>query len=402
MKIAMVSEHASPLAPLGGTDAGGQNVHVAALSATLAQRGHDVIVYTRHDGTHSERTIHTDDGYRVVHVPAGPPRPIPKDEILPHLGEFAAFLRDDWAREHPDVVHAHFWMSGMAAELAAHGTGIPVLVTFHALGTVKHRYQGRADTSPPARIRIERLVASRSARVIATCSDEVGELTKMGVPPHHVSVVPCGVDLDLFTPDGPVAERGAPHRILSVGRMVPRKGYDLAIAALRELPDTELVIAGGADDKGKTHAEARRLRGCAHRIGVGDRVHLLGSVEHTAMPELIRSADVVACTPWYEPFGIVPLEAMGCARPVVATAVGGMLDTVVDGVTGALVAPNSPEALAAAIRPLLDNPHLAASRGAAGRRRAENSYSWERVGTRTLTAYRKVCARRVDRAAMSA
>nr|WP_280297783.1 glycosyltransferase [Nocardia neocaledoniensis] len=398
----MVSEHASPLAELGGTDAGGQNVHVAALSATLARHGHEVVVYTRHDGSRSRRAVDTADGYRVVYVPAGPPKPIPKDEILPHLGEFAAFLRDEWAREHPEVVHAHFWMSGMAAELAAHGTGIPVLATFHALGTVKHRYQGRDDTSPPARIRIERLVATRSARVIATCSDEVTELSRMGVPPHHVSVVPCGVDLDLFTPDGPVAPRGAPHRILSVGRMVARKGYDLAIAALPQLPDTELVIAGGAADKGAPRAEARRLRECAEQLGVADRVRLLGPIPHTEMPELIRSADVVACTPWYEPFGIMPLEAMGCGRPVVATAVGGMLDTIVDGVTGALVTPGSPDALAAALRPLLEAPEIATARGAAGRRRAEHTYSWDRVASRTLAAYRTVSAHRADRAVLSA
>ncbi|MBC7301013.1 MAG: glycosyltransferase [Nocardia sp.] len=402
MKIAMVSEHASPLAELGGTDAGGQNVHVAALSATLARRGHDVVVYTRDDGSRAQRTVHTADGYRVVHVPAGPRRPIPKDEILPHLGDFAVFLREAWARERPDVVHAHFWMSGMASELAAHGTEIPVVVTFHALGTVKHRYQGRADTSPPARLRIERLVAARSARIIATCSDEVGELSRMGVPPRQVSIVPCGVDLDLFAPDGPVAEQGAAHRILSVGRMVRRKGYDLAVAALPHLPDTELVIAGGDEAAHEGYSEAQRLQDCAERRGVADRVHLLGPVPHTAMPELIRSADVVTCTPWYEPFGIVPLESMGCARPVVATAVGGMRDTIVDGVTGALVPPGSPAALADAIRPLLDRPALAKTRGAAGRRRAENTYAWDRVATRTLAAYRKVSARRVDRAALSA
>ncbi|WP_280412262.1 glycosyltransferase [Nocardia asiatica] len=399
MKIAMVSDHASPLAELGGVDAGGQNLHVAELSAAMARHGHDVTVYTRHDGSHAEREVMTGAGYRVVHVPAGPPHPVPKDEIVPFLGEFCAFLRDCWTRERPDLVHAHFWMSGVASEPAARQLAIPLVVTFHALGCVKRRYQGTADTSPPARIPIERIIAHRAAHVVATCSDEVGELSGMGVPRTRISVVPCGVDLERFTPGGPADRRGRAHRLVSVGRMVRRKGFDLAIAALAQLPDTELIIAGGesGDDP-----EIRRLAGVAAERGVAGRVRLIGHVPHTAMPGLLRSADVVLCTPWYEPFGIVPLEAMACGKPVVATAVGGLLDTVCDGTTGRLVAPATPEAVAAAVRPLLDDPFLRETWGRAGLRRVRRGYSWDRIGVRTLGTYQAIASDRPVRGTRSA
>ncbi|RSN34822.1 glycosyl transferase [Amycolatopsis sp. WAC 04169] len=391
MRIAMVSEHASPLAAMGGADAGGQNVHVAALSAALSRQGHDVTVYTRRDNRRVPATVETPDGYRVVHVPAGPAKKLPKDELLPHMGEFGRVLRSRWAKDRPDVVHAHFWMSGLASILAAKDLGIPVTQTFHALGVVKRRYQGKADTSPPERIRLERMIAKQADRVIATCSDEVFELVRMGLPRSRASVVPCGVDLTTFTPDGGVAHRTARRRIVSVGRLVPRKGFDLAIAALPSLPDTELVIVGGPDAGPLAKApEVRRLRAIADRVGVADRVHLPGLVSREQMPALLRSADAVVCTPWYEPFGIVPLEAMACGVPVVATAVGGLTDTVVDGVTGMLVPPRNPVELAAALRRLLGDASLCESFGLAGADRVRARYSWDRVASDSLRAYGRV------------
>ncbi|MFE5570391.1 glycosyltransferase [Amycolatopsis japonica] len=400
MRIAMVSEHASPLAAMGGADAGGQNVHVAALSSALSRQGHDVTVYTRRDNRRVAATVETPDGYRVVHVPAGPAKKLPKDELLPYMGEFGRVLRSRWAKDRPDVVHAHFWMSGLASILAAKDLGIPVAQTFHALGVVKRRYQGKNDTSPPDRIRLERMIAKQADRVIATCSDEVFELVRMGLPRSRASVVPCGVDLTTFTPDGGVAGRTARRRIVSVGRLVPRKGFDLAIAALPSLPDTELVIVGGPDAGPLDKApEVRRLRAIADRAGVADRVHLPGLVSREQMPALLRSADAVVCTPWYEPFGIVPLEAMACGVPVVATAVGGLTDTVVDGVTGMLVPPRNPGELAAALRRLLGDASLCESFGLAGADRVRARYSWDRVASDCLRAYGRVPAGETEVAA---
>ncbi|MFC8392275.1 MULTISPECIES: glycosyltransferase [unclassified Streptomyces] len=394
MRIAMVSEHASPLAAPGDVDAGGQNVYVARLSEELARRGHHVTVYTRRDATGPPDRVPLPGGAVVEHVPAGPPESVPKDELLPHMPAFGAYLARAWRRERPDVVHAHFWMSGLAAQLGARPHGIPVVQTYHALGTVKRRHQGRRDTSPPERLGIERHIGRTCARILATCTDEVNELAAMGVPGRHVSVVPCGVDAGHFRPgaDGTaVPPRRARHRLLACGRLVRRKGYDQAVRALTRIPDTELVIAGGpATGQLSREPEARRLWHLAHRAGVADRVRLLGAVDPDAMPALIGSADLVLCTPDYEPFGIVPLEAMACGVPVVATDVGGHRDSVADGTTGRLVPPQDPDAVATAVRELLADEPLRRRHGTAGRARVLAHYTWDRVADGVEDVHRQV------------
>ncbi|GAB2810234.1 glycosyltransferase [Lentzea nigeriaca] len=390
MRIAMVSEHASPLAALGGADAGGQNVHVAALAAALVRRGHEVAVYTRRDARGLPRRVDTPDGYEVVHVPAGPAKQIPKDDLLPHMTDFSRFLMHDWQDQPPDVVHSHFWMSGLASVLAARRERVPVVHTYHALGTVKRRYQGAQDTSPADRIAIERLVGREVDAIAATCDDEVEELVAMGLKRNRITVVPCGVDTKLFESVGPVAPRTAQPRIVSVGRLVPRKGFDDLIAALALVPDAELVIAGGSADL-RHDPEAQRLLACAEAHGVSDRVHLIGQVARTDMPALLRSADVVACVPWYEPFGIVPLEAMACGVPVVASAVGGLTDTVVHGVTGVLTPPRDPKALGRVLRRLLTDRSRGMAYGIAGQDRVDARYTWDEVAARTELVYRRVC-----------
>ncbi|TFV61794.1 UNVERIFIED_ORG: glycosyltransferase family 1 protein [Bacillus sp. AZ43] len=393
MKIDLVSEHASPLAAIGGVDAGGQNVHVAALAAGLAMRGHDVTVHTRRDDEALPERVVTQDGYNVVHVPAGPPRELPKDDLLRHMPEFAANLRRGWAEYAPDLVHAHFWMSGLAAVAAA--GAVPVLQTFHALGSVKRRHQGAADTSPPTRIELERSLCRTVTHVVATCSDEVFELRRLGLTTDRVSVVPCGVDTAVFTPRGPVAPRGQRKRLLVLGRLVERKGQDDAVRALRAVPDAELVVVGGPRaDAVDADPEVRRLRAIAAEAGVADRLVFAGSVARDDVPAWIRSADVVLAVPWYEPFGITPLEAMACGRPVVATAVGGLQDSVVDGVTGDLVPPRDPERLGEVLAALLADDDRRAAYGAAGVRRARSRYRWSRVVADTESVYRQVLTSR--------
>ena len=391
MKIAMVSEHASPLAAVGGVDAGGQNVHVEALSRTLARAGHQVTVYTRRDSADLPARVRTGDGVLVEHLDAGPAEALPKDELLPHVRDLGTALAARFAADPPDLVHAHFWMSGLAALAATRGAVVPIVQTFHALGATKRRFQGRHDTSPAARIRMERALARNVDRVIATSTEETTELVRLGAPRRGITVVPCGVDVATFTPDGPVAERGDRLRVLSIGRLVPRKGFDTVIRALAAVPGAELVIAGGPPaEELAGDPEARRLRQLAERLGVADRVRLAGAVARPDMPALLRSADLVVCAPWYEPFGIVPLEAMACGVPVIASAVGGFVDTVIDGATGTLVPPRRPDLLAAAIRRLLGEPFWREAYGAAGVDRARSRYAWERVAFDTAGVYGQV------------
>jgi type III pantothenate kinase len=395
MRVALVSEHASPLAVLGGVDAGGQNVHVAALARGLARRGASVVVHTRRDDPALPRRVALCPGVEVDHVDAGPPAVVAKDDLLPHMDAFAAELERAWRHERPDVVPSHFWMSGLAALQASERLGIPVVHTFHALGVVKRRYQGDADTSPERRLGVERDIVAGAERIVATCTDEAFELMRLGADRGKVHVVPCGVDLERFRPDGPRDERGHEHRIVYAGRLVERKGIGNIISALEAVPGCELVIAGGPPrEELDGDREARRLRALAERHGVGERVVLRGRVDRDALPALLRSADALVTVPWYEPFGITPLEAMACGVPVVASAVGGMIDSVVDGVTGRHVPPRDPDRLAAALRDLLADPAARAAQGAAGVRRTRQLYDWDRIALATLDVYEQVVARR--------
>ncbi|HEU4674583.1 MAG TPA: glycosyltransferase, partial [Motilibacteraceae bacterium] len=186
---------------------------------------------------------------------------------------------------------------------------------------------------------------------------------------------------------------GERKRLLSVGRLVERKGVDTVIRALRFLGDAELVVAGGpSSDKLSEDPEAKRLVELAERLGVRDRVIMTGRVDREQMPALMRSADIVVCMPWYEPFGIVPLEAMACRRPVVAAAVGGLVDTVADDITGMLVPPRRPDRLATALRRLLDDPFTLEAYGQAGIDRARSRYSWDRVAAETVHTYQGLLA----------
>jgi D-inositol-3-phosphate glycosyltransferase len=402
MRVAMVSEHASPLvAMLGGVDAGGQNVFVADLARALGRRGVEVTVHTRRDDPALPARIQMSPGAVVDHVDAGPAAPISKDLLLPHMDQFARRLRSSWARRRPDVVHAHFWMSGRASLAAAAPLDLPVVQTFHALGIVKRRHQGSKDTSPPERTDEESDIIRDADRILATSSDELFELVRLGADRHRISVIPCGVDLKIFHPQGPATRRRPGfHRVVVVSRLVERKGVGNVISALRAVPRCELIVAGGPSPaRLDLDEEVRRFRQLAEAEGVADRVVFLGAIDHERVPSLLRSADVVACVPWYEPFGMVALEAMACGVPVIASAVGGLVDTVVDGVTGIHLPPRRPDEVALALRALLGQPDLRAAMGAAGLQRARRRYGWDVIAQATLSAYGAVCEERASRTA---
>jgi glycosyltransferase involved in cell wall biosynthesis len=389
MHVALVSEHASPLALLGGDDAGGQNVHVAELARALGRLGVHVVVHTRRDDPALPRSVPFYPNVTVEHVDAGPPRPIPKDELLGHMKAFASGLARSWHHSRPDVVHSHFWMSGLASLGAARPIGLPVVHTYHALGLEKQREQAEADTSPPQRIAVEEAIARQADALVATTYSERRTLIRMGAAPGAVHVVPCGVDLDQFSPTGPVfPPRRQRPRVVVVSRMVRRKGIGTVIEAMTAVPEAELLVAGGPP-AGLIGAEPEgaRLATLARSAGVADRVEFLGALPRPEVPPLLRSADVVACCPWYEPFGMVAIEAMACGRPVIASAVGGLAETVVPGETGWLVPPRDVPAVGAALREALGDT---SRRLTIGRRAAENAvrYNWDAIGAETLAVMR--------------
>ena len=410
MRVALVSEHAHPFATL---DVGGQHVHVAELATALARRGHEVHVYTRRDTASTPAETPGPPGVTVLAVPAGPAEELPKDRVLPYLRQFGDWLAASWRGRgwRPDVVHGHFWMGGLACLVATSEIRVPVVQTFHALGSEELRHQCGADTSPAQRIGLERMLGRVVERVIAQSRHEVGELVRLGVPRTSIRVVPSGVDTELFRPADAAAGGGAPvpartragGRILSVGRLVPRKGFDDLVRALPLVPEAELVIAGGpAPERLDDDPQAGALRILAAELGVLDQVRLLGAVPRSELPNWYRSATVVACTPWYEPFGLTPLEAMACGVPVVAYAVGGLTETIVDKVTGVLVSPGQIHALAVALRRLLADEALRLSYASAGGDRARSRYPWERTAAEVERVYAELSRDRVGQRAASA
>jgi glycosyltransferase involved in cell wall biosynthesis len=391
-RIAMVSEHASPLAVLGGVDAGGQNVFVADLARALGRLGVDVVVHTRRTDPEAPHRVPFAENVVVEHVDAGPPVPVFWDRMLPLMPEFRRSLARSWAQERPDLVSSHFWMSGLASLEAAAPLDVPVVHTYHALGVVRRREKGDADSSPPQRTAIEAMLARAADHIVATTTDEVFELLGMGGSVDRITVIPCGVDLGCFHPDGPVALRPARPRLVVVSRLVERKGIGNVIEAVRHVPEVELLIAGGPPlDQLDDEPEARRLRALIDELGVGDRVHLLGGVARPELPALLRSADLVACCPWYEQFGMVAVEAMACGVPVVASHVGGLAETVQDGVTGIHVPPRRPDRIADAVTRLLADPDRRRRMGSAAVSRARR-FGWDRIAGETLEVGRAAVA----------
>lgn len=389
-RVALVSEHASPLARVGSSDAGGQNVYVAALAEELGRRGLDVVVYTRRTGKLLPRRVQLAERVVLEHVDAGPPAELARDALFPFMPQFSRELSQAWRKNKPNVVHSHYWMSGTAAMCAARALDLPVVQTFHALGVTKRRHRGCSDSSQRARIRVETALASAVDAVAATSTEELEELRSCGARPRLAQVVPCGVDTALFRPT-PVPQQ--PVRcVAAVGRLVERKGIDDVVRSLRSLPGVRLVVAGGSgrDDD----PDARRLLTLARRLEVADRVDLIGPVRHTAVPALLRSANVVVCVPWYEPFGMVALEAMACAVPVVATAVGGLRETVLDGETGLHVPAHDHSRLATALAALLEDREWCEWLGAHGAKRAASMYTWNRVADSLLQLYAEAVRRR--------
>ena len=406
LRIALISDHASPLAALGGTDCGGQNVYVSQIARALASHGHQVDVFTRRDDPALPMVVSAYDGVRVVHVPAGPAAPVRKEDMLPYMAEFSAFTTGWCACDDRgyDIAHANFWMSGMVALELKERLGMPFVVTFHALGRVRRLYQGAADGFPDARFEIEERVVDGANRVIAECpQDEQDLLTLYEADPRRISMIPCGVDTTSLRP---VPRRRArsivglkqnEHVVLQLGRIVPRKGIDNVIrgvARLRDLHGVEctLVVVGGDSDAPDpiSTPEIARLMAVAEREGVAKQVHFVGRRGRDLLRYYYSAADVFVTTPWYEPFGLTPLESMACGTPVIGADVGGIRYTVCDGVTGYLIPPNDPDSLAERLALVLTEPRHRQELAQEGLRRAREHFSWPCVAHSVEKLYEEV------------
>ena len=404
----MISEHASPLATIGGVDAGGQNIYVAHTARHLANLGYAVDIFTRRDHEDLPDVVEWMPGIRVFHVRAGPACFVRKESLLPHMAQFARVVVQH-AREARDrgapyaVCHAHFFMSGLVARRLKQALAVPYVVTFHALGRVRLLHQPH-DEFPPQRCILEQMVIDAADAIVAECpQDEMDLQRHYRTPASRMRMIPCGFDPDELQPVTRAAARAhlaLPDDrpiVLQLGRMVPRKGVDTVIRALGLLErryrlSPLLLIVGGESatpDPVRT-PEIGRLQRIAADEGVSADVQFVGQRPRSELRYFYSASDVFVTMPWYEPFGITPVEAMACGIPVIGARVGGVQYSVEDGRTGFLVEARNADALARRLAHVFSDPSIRRLLGKRARRRAWERFTWEQISRSLADLYAEV------------
>ncbi|MGE5222664.1 MAG: glycosyltransferase [Omnitrophica WOR_2 bacterium] len=407
-KIAMISDHASPIADLGSVDSGGQNVYVAQVARHLAGMGYEVDVFTRKDSDQYPEIYDWQPGVRIIYVPAGPAQFIPKEELFPYMADFTSFMIDFFQKQETpyDIIHAHFWMSAMVAADIKKALGIPFVVTFHALGRVRRLHQGKDDGFPDIRFDIEDRVVAEADRIIAECPQDQDDLLNLyQAELQNLVIIPCGFDpVELWPMDKALSRMvlGIPAEdrvVLQLGRMVPRKGVDTAIRGFSRmikkyhLPARLLIVGGESEEPNPENTpEIARLKVIAAEEGVLKKVVFTGRRDRQALKYYYSAADVFISTPWYEPFGITPVEAMACGTPVIGSNVGGIKYTVREGETGFLVSPNDPVMLSERLAYLFSNPDELKRMSRQAVKRANDLFTWIKISETIVNLYETVIA----------
>lgn len=411
MRVAMLSYHTCPLATLGGKNTGGMNVYVQMLAHHLGRMGVHVDVFTRSQDEHVPHILH-DLGYgnRVVHVPAGPEIPLPKQELAEYIPTFVDGILDFAAKKGIiyDLIHSHYWMSGMAALELKHIWDIPMIHMFHTLGLMKQRVAQNADEAEGVyRIQGEREVLMMSDRIVAATQAELAQLQWLyQANPEKITIIPPGVDLGHFypiPPDEAKAFVGIPQEdrlLLFVGRIEPLKGIDTLIKSIAIIRQKGLLsqhccmclsIIGGDPNAegGNMTEEMARLKSLCQTHGLDDFVTFLGQRGQDTLPYYYSAAEAVIMPSHYESFGMVALEAMACGTPVIASEVGGLAFLVKDGVTGFHFPAQDPEALSQRLLTIIGDREL--------RERMSNQaaavakdYAWEKITARVADLYTQV------------
>lgn len=408
MRVAMISYHTCPLATLGGKDTGGMNVYVRDLTRSLGMAGIKVDVFTRSQDEHVPHVLHDlGFGNRVVHVPAGPEIPLPKAELPAHLPQFVEGIKS-FARLkgiHYDLIHSHYWLSGIAGLDLKSVWGIPQAHMFHTLGQMKNRVaQSPDEMEGEYRIQGERRVLHEVDRIIAATPAEVAQLQWLyQANTEKIEIIPPGVDTGRFYPipnDEAKEFIGVPpedQMLLFVGRIEPLKGLDVLIEAIgrycrerrSEKPRLFLAIIGGEADTSQEamSVEMAHLQDLRAQYGVTDVVTFLGKRSQDTLPYYYSAAEAVVMPSQYESFGMVALEAMACGTPVVASQVGGLAFLVQDGETGFTVPAGDPEALCHRLKMLINDKELRTKMGEQAFVFAQE-YDWEKITHRILQMYR--------------
>jgi D-inositol-3-phosphate glycosyltransferase len=404
-RIAFISEHASPLAVLGGVDAGGQNVYVAELAKYLSKTDYEVDVFTRWEDPSTDQVINWMSNVRVIHVKAGPVKYIQKEDLLQYMPEFRRNMMQFIEEEDIvyDLIHANFFMSALVAMELKEIMDIPYVVTYHALGKVRRIHQKEADKFPIERLNIEEETATRADRIIAECQQDKEDLVNLyDVDTTKLSIVPCGFCPSEFYPVNQSFARNYlsldqdENILLQLGRMVPRKGVDTVIQALSFLRSSKqkarLLIVGGESKTPDPNIcpEIGRLQKISNDLGVASSVTFIGRRDRHLLKYFYSASDIFITTPWYEPFGITPLESMACGTPVIGAEVGGIKYSVENGETGYLVPPKNPQALALKIDHLLSEKMLLKKMQVNCLKRVHQLFTWKKIAESLSNVYEEV------------
>lgn len=409
MRIAVISYHTCPLATLGGKDAGGMNVYVRDLSTYLGRKGIQLDVFTRSQDEHVPHVLHDlGFGNRVVHITAGAEYPLPRPELACFVPEFADRILEFTNKKNLtyDLIHSHYWMSGLAAEKLAETWQIPIIQMFHTLGKLKQKIaQNAEEAEGDYRINGEIRVMSLVDKIIASTSTEKAQLADLyDANPNKIEIISPGVDLSRFYPIPPDEAKDfvgislEKKMLLFVGRIEPLKGIKTllrAIGYLQENGDFEkdlcLAVIGGdlADRDGNESEEMRILNQLRDEYGLGEMVTFLGKQNQDSLPYYYSAAEMVIMPSHYESFGMVALEAMACGTPVIASLVGGLIHLVEDGVTGYHVPVEDPVALSERISGLLRDKNLRYRMGHDAFAFAQK-FDWNNITDRIIQIYREL------------
>jgi D-inositol-3-phosphate glycosyltransferase len=405
LRVAVLSVHTCPLAALGGKETGGMNVYVRELARELARMRVAADIFTRSQNPAIPRVSAIGDGVRVVHLPAGPEAPMPRERVHDHLDEFVEGVEEFRAgRLHYDLIHAHYWLSGTVGLTLRERWGVPLVQMYHTLGRLKNdATRNGAEHEPALRIGEEARIVGAADRIVAATVVERAHLAgHYGADPARIAVIPCGVDTELFTPGDPAAARAAlglddRPLLLYVGRIAPIKGLETLLDGMARLRGAgsraHLCIVGGDADEPLNGHEAE-LRARLGRLDLGDTVTFVGAQPQERLRAWYVAAAATVLPSYYESFGMVALEAMACGSPVIASRVGGLQTTVRDRVTGVLVPDHDAAALADALARLLGDPDLCWRLGREGVRWAAQ-HRWPCVAEAVCREY----AALVERAA---
>jgi len=403
LTIAMLSVHTCPMGDLGARDAGGMNVYVRELALALEALGHRVDLFTRAHGSGHEEVWSLGTDTKLVHLRAGWDGPLPKTEVFGLLPGFARSLESFRGRNKRryDLVHSHYWLSGWVGRWAAARWGVPHVMMFHTLGAVKNAI-GAGPTEPALRLNAEKVLIESSHHVVVATDREGREMLEAyGVGPHSLSVVPCGVNLDLFQPQDRLEARRSlglsPEEtvFLYVGRFDPIKGLDRLLEAGAILKDSRsfrLLVVGGDDGQHET----RRLKSLAWAAGLKEMTEFVGRVAHEQLPQYYSAADAFILPSYHESFGMAALESLACGTPVIAGPVGGLTEILAVEGCGCLVHNSSASALAEAMETFMDRP--AEERWSPQDiRSAVTRFTWSRIARAIVDEYRRALATRSGR-----